>query len=382
MFEQDKEYTKLITDLRSYKEQLLSNLIMVAEVPGEVGNTSKRAEIIVDRLSETDGLDINLDKKGNVVVELLSEHGHRNIAVQAHMDTHHNRHMDHTLQLFSDRAVGIGLADNSVGLATLMTLPSILQGLDIKLKSNLIFCFSSNFMDAGDLEGTRYFLDSYERDIHYGICVEGFPLGRLSYHALGLLRAEIHYTMSKKYDWSRFESTSSIVNIVNILNRILEIPLPSKPRTSILFTKLRSGISYDVLPSSANVQFQVRSESNEIVESIRREIEAILYELSLSTGATATLKVIANRRTGGLQFSHPLIARLHAIQKRLDLKPTIMPSTSDLCGFIDKGIPAVTLGLTNCDSYNHEDEVLYLDPIFTGIAQLIALLAELDGDLV
>lgn len=376
-----QSYIELIKKLNTFKEVLISNLIIVAEKPAEVGNTRERARCIVERLSETENLGAVLDKVGNVTAEFLSEHSRRNIVLHAHIDTHHSKEMDHSLQVFSNKIIGLGLADNSLGIAVLMTLPTILRTLQIQLQSNLIFCFSANSLDAGDLKGTQYFLDNYTQNIQYGICVEGFPLGRVSYSSLGLLRGEIDYAMPKKYDWTRFETSNSIVNMVNIINRILSIPLPNKPRTSIQFTKLHSGTSYDVLPRSAKLQFQVRSESNEIVEKIKNEIESILSELALGTGATAEMRIIAKRRTGGLPFSHPLISQLREIQKTLKVPSILMPSTSDLCAFIDKGIPAITVGLTECEGYNYENEVIYIDPIFVGIAQLLGLILEIDKGL-
>ncbi len=372
------DYSQLINDLRSFKEVLLSNLILVAEQPASVGATKDRANIIVNRLSDTESLGAILDSAGNVIAEYPAVHPKRNIVLHAHIDTHHSSDKDHTIQVFSDKVIGLGLVDNSLGIATLLTLPSILEKFQFNLETNIVFCFSANSLDEGNLHGTQHFLETTKRTFHYGICVEGFPLGRISYHSLGLLRGIINYAMPSKYDWSRFESSNSIINIVNIINRILGIPLPNKPRTSIQFSRLQSGISYDVLPSSAQLHFQVRSESDEIVEKIKTEIDSILSELALSTGATANLDIITKRFSGGLPFSHPLVTQLHAIQNTLNIKTALMASTSDLCAYIERGIPAVTIGLSSCENYNLENEVLHIEPIFTGIAQLLGLILAID----
>ena len=374
----DLNYAQLISDLFSFKEILLSNLIHVAEQPASVGATQDRANIIVDRLTDTETLGAILDSSGNVIAEYPAKHPKRNIVLHAHIDTHHSSDKDHTIQIFSDKVVGLGLVDNSLGIATLLTLPSILEKLQLDLETNIIFCFSANSLNEGNLHGTQHFLETTRRKFHYGICVEGFPLGRISYHSLGLLRGIINYAMPSKYDWSRFESSNSIINIVNIINRILSIPLPNKPRTSIQFSKLQSGISFDVLPSSAQLYFQVRSESDEIVEKISTEIESVLQELALSTGAIANLDIITKRSPGGLPFSHPLVTQFHKIQNTLQITPSPIASSSDLCAYIERNIPAITIGLSTCENYNLENEVLHIEPIFTGIAQLLGLIIAID----
>ncbi|MFW6274385.1 MAG: hypothetical protein ACOC2P_00960 [Spirochaetota bacterium] len=64
--------------------------------------------------------------------------------------------------------------------------------------------------------------------------------------------------------------------------------------------------------------------------------------------------------------------------KSLDINPRISPSTSELSAFIDHGIPALTLGLTNGENLNKPEESIDIDPIYNGLTQLLGLLIAID----
>ena len=65
--------------------------------------------------------------------------------------------------------------------------------------------------------------------------------------------------------------------------------------------------------------------------------------------------------------------------KDLDIKPRINPSTSELSAFIDRHIPAITLGITSVEHLHQIDETVKIEPMFTGLAQLAAVLLAIDG---
>ncbi len=237
---------------------------------------------------------------------------------------------------------------------------------------------SARSLGKGDIEGIRFFLNNKELSVDYGICLEGYQLGRLSYASIGMLRGEITYSVPEEYDWTRFGAGGAIVNINEVINRILEIPLPRRPRTSIVLNSLESGASFSTIPTQAKLQFEIRSESGQIVEDLGNEIADICAEVSSQTGAAVLFHVLARRQPGGISFSHPLAAYAREILKQLNVHPRISPSTSELSAFIDNQIPAVTIGLTKGERYSEPGERLEIEPINLGLAQLLGLILTID----
>ncbi len=359
-------------------EILLTNLVMVAEIPSPTFHERRRVDFLLERFNEYQLQNCSTDEAGNALGILPGEDPERNILIVAHMDTAFSELVDHTVAIQPDFVGGPGVGDNSLGVAAVATLPLILEKLDIKLNSNLVLMGSSRSIGRGDIEGIRFFLNNKDISVSSGICVEGVKLGRLSYGSIGMLRGEIQYRVPEEYDWTRFGAGGAIVNINEIVNRMLEIPLPRRPRTTIVLSSIEAGASFSMMPTQASLRFEIRSESGDLVQDLANKIGDIAAEVSSQTGAEVEFNVLSRRRPGGIKFSHPLADHAREILKRLDINTRITPSTSELSAFIDKGIPAVTVGLSDGENINEEDERVEIEPISRGVAQLVGLIVALD----
>jgi acetylornithine deacetylase/succinyl-diaminopimelate desuccinylase-like protein len=154
--------------------------------------------------------------------------------------------------------------------------------------------------------------------------------------------------------------------------------VPRRPRTTIVLNSIEAGASFNTIPTQASLQFEIRSESGELVQDLANKIGDIGAEVSSQTGAEVEFNVLSRRQPGGIKFSHPLADHAREILKRLEINPRITPSTSELSAFIDEGIPAVTVGVTDGENINEEDERVEIGPISRGVAQLVGLIVALD----
>ncbi|MEE8441461.1 MAG: peptidase, partial [Spirochaetia bacterium] len=135
---------------------------------------------------------------------------------------------------------------------------------------------------------------------------------------------------------------------------------------------------FDEITIKGSLKFEARSESGEMVHQLGETIENIAAEVASHSGAEITMEVVAQREPGGIQFSHPLAVSARRILNHLDVKPRIRPSTSELSAFINKGIPAVTVGLSTGENLNEEGERIHIDPITIGLQQLLGLILAVD----
>lgn len=381
-----KTFDSLLKKLPGYRkralqvrETLLANLIMVGEIPAPTFHELPRVEFLRQRFSEYDLNDIGVDEADNVTGILEGSEGKDNILVVAHLDTLFGEEVNHTLSVQQERVIGPGVSDNSMGVAALVTLPSLLEELGIRLKSNLVLAGVSRSLGRGNLEGLRFFLENNSRSFRAGLCLEGVELGRLSTHSIGMLRGEIRCEHPREYDWSRFGATGAIVTINEVINRMVEIPLPRRPRTSVVFGSIQGGSTYNILANHAVLRFEIRSEDAETTRSIGARVEDIVAEVTSLSGANVVLDVFAHRDPGGIPSGHPLARRTREIMDTLGIQPRIFPSTSELAAMIDAGLPAVTVGLTNGKDFNQADESVEIDPMFTGMTQVAAILEAMDG---
>jgi acetylornithine deacetylase/succinyl-diaminopimelate desuccinylase-like protein len=366
-------------EVRELKEILLANLVMLGEIPAPTFNEAKRIEFLTNRFKEAQIAKNSVDGVGNGVAILKGKENEQNILVTAHVDTVFGTNVDHTIQVQQDVVTGAAVADNSLGLAVLASLPNILEKLDIQLSHNLILLGDTRSLGRGNLEGLRFFLSNFDQPIFAALVIEGIEVGRLSHTSIGMKRGVIHCQVPEAYDWSRFGDASAILTLNEVINRINEIKLPQRPRTSIVMGSMNGGTSFNTTALNATLRFEVRSESSEMVQSIHQRLQEIVDEVSTRSGDSIDMDIFAQREPGGISFSHPLVRNTREIMQQLNIEPRPGPSISELSALIDHNIPSLTLGLTHGDHINETKQSIKIEPIYSGIAQFIGTLLAIDG---
>jgi len=368
--------------MRELRELVLANVVMIGEIPSPTFGEAERLNFMRNRYTESGLENISTDEAGNCTAVLPGKTGQRNILVVAHADTVFDSTVDHTMSVTEDRVSGAGVADNSLGLSAMVSLPIVLERLKLELDSNLILLGSTRSLGRGDLEGLRFFLDNSKMPIHAALCLEGVHLGRLSYSCLGMLRAEIICTVAPdRHTWAN-DAGSAIGAMNRIVTRLLEIRLSQQPRTTIILGSLNAGKGFKPAPLSATLRFEVRSEQLGMVGEILHDIELILAEINADLGVKAKLKILARRKPGGIPFKHPLVQCTRAIMDKLDIHPQVAPSVGEISALIARGIPAVTLGITEAgDEDDDSASSIMVKPIMTGLAQVVGVIEAIDGGL-
>jgi len=367
---------KHIADIQ---ETLLANLIMLSEVPSPTFEEEARVKLWMQRLLECGLQHISQDEAGNGVGVIQGKTPERNILLVAHADTVYSEKTEHALSVLSDEIIGPGVADNSLGMAVLASLPSLLDLLGIQLDANLVLLSSTKGLGRGNLDGLKFFMDNNNLPFEAGICVEGAQIGRLSYTAEGMFRGLISCKLPEELDWQRVGESSAIIALNDVINRILEIPIPHRPNTSVVLGAVRGGKSYNVMATQSSLRFEVRSESAEMVQMIRNRVVEIVADIASKYNANIEFEIVSSREPGGIDIGHPLVKNCRQIMETLGLVPKIFPSISEVSELIGRGIPAVTLGITEAANLHDLNETIRIKPIYKGIAQLLAVLLSIDG---
>ena len=374
-----KKLPEIKSNLKEFREILLANLVMIGEIPAPSFEEERKIKFLMDRFTESAISESNIDDCGNGVGLIKGSVGKKAILVNAHADTVFSAKTDHTMQVTADTITGPGVADNSLGLAVLATLPYLFEQLELKFKNDILLLGGVQSLGRGNLEGIRFFLDNSDFDIKAAICVEGVELGRLSYTSIGMLRGEITCRVPEEYDWSRFGDASAILTLNEVINKINDMRLPKRPRTSVVMGSVHGGTSFNTIAKEATLGFEVRSESEEVVNDVGKTIENIVTEVSSKTGDQVELDIFAKRSPGGIPFAHPLTKCARSVMETLDIEPRLAPSISELSALINQNIPALTLGITVGEQTFKSNETIQIEPIYKGLAQLIGTILAVDG---
>lgn len=371
-------YRERLTQMR---ERILADAVMIGEIPSPTFEEDRIVEFIRNRLTEENLDRISVDEVKNATGVINGKTGKNNILVAAHTDRLWEASVDHTVTVNETHLTGPGIADNGLGVAALTTLPSVLKFLEVELDSNLILLGASRSMGRGDLGGLRFFTDNTPEKIGASVCLEGIQLGRLSYSSLGMNRCEINVRTPEEHHWESWSLSGAIISLTQIVQRILAIETPEVPKTSIILGSMHSGNSYNMPPTEATLRFELRSEEPGMVTRIREQIREIIEEVVAENQITVQLDILASRRPGGIGFSHPYVKGVREVMQELGIEPKVAPSTSELSVLLENNIPSITLGLTEGDNKHKVNESIRIAPIFSGFAQMIAVLQLIDIEL-
>ncbi len=368
----------LETMVREMRDIVLTNIVMIGEIPSPTFREDKLREFLLNRFNQDNLINCSTDETGNALGILPGSSGDRNILIVSHMDSVFDEEVNNTISVQPEYISGRGLSDNIIGLAAITSLPFILDQLKIRLNSNLIFMGTARSLGQGNLEGIRFFLKNTKINISNGIIVDGVKLGNLSYSSIGMARCEINYWVPEEYDWTRFGAVGSIVTLNELITRIQEIPIPNKPHTSIMFSSISGGRGFSSIPLDATVRFEIRSESGTMVDVLQKQIMDIAAEVASNSGSRVETKILAKRKPGGISFSHPFAGAARAIHKTLNIESRITPNIAELSAFIDKDIPSIAIGITNTEKLTKSLEKVQIEPIYKGLAQLVGLVMAID----
>jgi tripeptide aminopeptidase len=360
------------------KEVLLANAVMIGEIPAPTFSEEHRIAFLRDRFTEAGLEKISIDEMNNAVAVIPGKTGKQKILISANADSYIEENADHAMMLTSNLISGPGICDNALGLAAIATLPLLIERLGLEFEDDLVLMGETRSLGKGNLEGIRFFLENTQFPIRTGIVVRGVHLGRLSYASLGMFRGEIVVTVDEKKDWKSFGTGGAIAILNRVIARLLEVPLPSQPKTTIILGSIRGGTAFNTEAIRASLKFEVRSEESGRISWIAERFQNIVDELGFETDSTIKLHLVARRKMGGIQYDHPLVKTVREILEQLGTRPKIAPSTGQLSAFVDKGIPALTVGLTRGYDVHEQAERADIDPIFVGLTQLIALLISID----
>lgn len=366
---------RLPASLEGYREIILANLVMMGEIPAPTFHEQARIDFLQQRFTESGLHNVSCDEVGNGAAVLPGSEGNRNILVSAHADTPFPATIEHTLSLYPERAIGPGIADNSLGLSMIATLPMLLEYLDIRLRSNLILMGATRSLGRGDLAGLRFFLSNASVPIAAGLSVEGVQLGRLNYASQASLDAEITCRIADRQPGEAGERSSAVLVLNQVIQHLCEVVGPR----DLVLGSVEGGTAFKTPAPNAILRIELQQRSNDKLTELVRIIDTIVEDIAAHTGAQLRFEIIARSNAGGLDPQHPLVENARSIITALGVEPCKdCHSTAASC-FHDQGVPGLVIGITQGHRLNQPDEEIEIEPIFRGIAQLIGILMAVDG---
>jgi tripeptide aminopeptidase len=352
--------------------RILELAIAIQQIPAPTFYEKDRAEFVRRAFSDEGLSNVDMDETGNVYARLAGRMSSKELVVSAHLDTVFLPNIDLHVERESDRILGPGIGDNSLGVAGLFGLVWALQAHHRVLPGDLWLVANVCEEGLGNLHGMSAVVDRFGlRPLAY-IVLEGMALGQVYHRGLGVRRHRITVRTLGGHSWIDYGQPSAIHELTALSARIAALDLPRSPRTTLNIGVISGGTSVNTIASEAMLELDLRSENPDTLEALARQVEH-LVSAGRKLGVDTAVELIGQRPLGEIPFDHPLVSLALECLRRAGVESHLNIGSTDANLPLSRGLPSITIGLTTGGRAHTVQEFINIVPLEKGMEQALHL---------
>jgi acetylornithine deacetylase/succinyl-diaminopimelate desuccinylase-like protein len=327
--------------------------VRLTEIPAPPFREAQRAAAI-KALFASSGLEVQIDKAGNVIGELRGASEKEIVVLAAHLDTVFPASTEVKVRREGDRLLGPGISDNGTGLAALVAIARAFHEAHLKPRRTILLVADVGEEGEGNLRGMRALVDAYKPKLKSVIVLDGSGTDHVTTKALASRRLEASITGPGGHSWSDFGMPNPINALVRASVRFINTKVPAAPRTTFNIGQIEGGTSVNSIPYEAKLKVDIRSESEDELtklESALRECIAAGVRDEMETARDRSkgklewkVALLGTRPGGDLPPTSPLLAALRAADEYVGNQSRIERSSTDANVPLSYGIDAISIG--------------------------------------
>jgi len=290
--------------------------------------------------------------------------------VAAHLDTVFPADLPHVAVEELGRLVGPSVGDDSVALAALSEVGTLLAGTG----GRPVWLLATTGEEGlGNLRGAISALEGFTGAIDAFIAVEGNYLGRVSAAGVGSLRWRVSVTGPGGHAWEASEAPSAIHAAAGMIRDIARITV-SSGRSAVNVGRVGGGEAINARARSCWFDLDIRADEPAALVALEAQARVLIQTLS-PAGIDVAIEELGRRPAGELAAGHPLVEAAVAALKDAGIAPALVATSTDANAAHARGIPAVALGITTGSGEHTPQEWIDIAPIAAGLSVLASTIA-------
>ena len=365
--------TAAAAELGPHARRIVSDAVLFNEIPSPSEKEAERVQFILRRLNEFGVSAITNDLEGNVSVLFPgSKPTNKSVLIFADIANDAYSPIDSSARLSAGIASGNGLADNAVGVATLLVLAEYFQHNAVRNDIGVVILFTSLASQNDEFAGLKRFLASWDGEISFALYVTGIQQGNVETYPLG------HYKMTitaHTKDREMLESSGE-ASAVSVLSRIASslgtIAWDNANTTTLNIARIVGGVGFGFFPSEGFMELEIYSADTKALDMTKNAVEATIGRIAAETGTEVKIEVNSFIPVGNPEVNAFLTKILKEVHTELKIKShhvSVPDKTAILNSF---EIPAVSVGITR-GKKGLGEEYVELAPLETGFRQLLLI---------
>jgi tripeptide aminopeptidase len=334
----------------------------LAVIPAPTGAEQQRAEVLAGWWS-ADGLMPHTDAAGNVWALAAPGDG-PGILLCAHLDTVFGPQVRHEVRAADGRLIGPGVGDDTVGIAALAAVGTLLAG-DC---GPLWLLATVGEEGTGNLAGIRHALATAPQPIGAVIAVEGNYLGRVVNVGVGSVRSRIAFTGPGGHAWERSTAPSAVHAAAAAAASLAALAVPGA-RCSVNIGSIGGGEAINARARSAWLEVDLRADAADALGQLENRAREALTAAT-PAGISTQITDIGRRPAGRTAPTHPLVRAAVNALERAGLPAEFGTASTDANAAYAAGLAAVALGVTRGADEHTPQEWIETGPVGQGLLVL------------
>jgi acetylornithine deacetylase/succinyl-diaminopimelate desuccinylase-like protein len=337
-------------------DRLIEETLAICAVPAPTFAERERGELVASLLREA-GLEPSFDDVGNVVAVVAP--GDAPLVVEAHLDTVFGVPLPAEVRRDADRLYGPGIGDDSLAVAVLLLLAR-----RVRPQRPLVLAATVGEEGEGNLRGATALVERFAPRAY--IALEGHGRDVLVTGGTGSVRVAVTYRTAGGHSWGDRGAPSAIHELMRTCVRLLD----ELGDRHVNIGVVEGGTTINSIASHASCKIDCRDDDPEQLRATEADL--------LRVFAGAEVEVIGRRPAGRTLSDDPLVLAVHDARAAADLPvaPEISSSTNANAP-LGRGIPAISIGLTEGGGGHTPDEYVELAPLRAGADAAVALVERL-----
>ena len=361
-------------------DRWIERTLDIQSIPAPTFDESERANFLRSEFEASGVAHLDQDDIGNLFARIPGADSPP-VIVSAHLDTVFANQTDLTHRRTRSRLIGPSVGDNSVALAA---LPELAEDLRIRdLAGDVWLVANVGEEGLGNLQGMREVVARFGEKVTAYVVLEGMALGHIYHRALPVRRYRITIRAEGGHSWIHAGRTSALHKLIEVGGKLLDLRIPSDPRTALNIGRMEGGRSINSIADKAVLEIDLRSESETTLDELDERLRKLIRDVRPGD-AKIELAQVGSRPGGDLASDHPLVlAALDAFGKTGERDAYLEFGSTDASVPLNRGIPAVCVGITKGGEAHTIREYIEIRPMQKGyeaVLDLIEAAFSLDTD--
>jgi hypothetical protein len=370
----ERALKKVEPGIKPYVNRIISDAILLNEIPSPTHNEELRVNFITKRLNDFGISNVIVDEAGNVAALFpASRPTDEYVLLFADIENEQYSPLDSLVSLTGERAVGNGIADNSIGAAALLVLAEYVQKNNLQYDRNLLFLFTNLTARDSNFAALQGFIEGWRGKISSALYVVALQLGRIESRPMGNCKITVKVKTEERFPYEGANSNSAISILSNIAFQLGSIKWDDENRTTLNVARILAGIGYGYYPSEGLMELEIYSGDMNALEMSRRAVCATINKIAHDTGASVEVSINSFIPVGNAELNAFLVEKLSSVHNELRIKSKFVSMPDKTAILNSFGIPAISIGITT-GKKTFDEEYANLVPIEIGFNQLVKML--------